>query len=285
VDGLSHKKTRAYCCYGVNYDAAKTGKQRATQIVTKFSNDLLRLFELERNKKKLVQAINTTLEQVVGAVPDNADRITHITLITNWFESNTILGPIHQHVKACVSESRCRWVSENVDVVIRGPKEFAAQYGVEESTMLYLKHGDLFERIERQAPFISVPEGPTFDSKMQAAETMLPDATAELREVAADLRRDWQRAIAFERDISDRVPGQRKALERARRQLRTRVLIEQPEDPWGAIGRGQQIGEQIFAESFSEYGGGFVRDLASGEVARLVGICPINWKAPTKPHG
>lgn len=287
ADGLSHKKTRAYCCYGLSYDAAKTPAQRSKEIVRKFSLDLLRLFELERDgKTKLVHRENSKLLDIYGAVPSTAERISHISLIANWFESNTILGPLHQNVKKFKAASQCRWVSEDADVVLRGPKEFVAQYGVDEATMLWMRHGDLFDQIEQEAPTVTVTHGPSFDSKMEAAEAFVPGFEDEVRELASSLRADWQRAIAFERKIADRLPTLHRALERGRRQLKARVLTSTPGNPWQTITDSQRTGEEILTADFAgQYGPGFVRDLASGEVARFVGVCTINWKGAKKSNG
>jgi hypothetical protein len=129
LDGHSHNGTKGYCCYSLKYDTAKTPYQRAKQLAVKFSNDLRRLFELEpQGKTKLVHKDNDALLSIFGAVAAQSDRICHITLIANWFENHAALGSIKNAIKYA-SASQCRWVASNADVVIRGPKEFADQYG------------------------------------------------------------------------------------------------------------------------------------------------------------
>jgi hypothetical protein len=280
LDGYSHKGTRGYCCYGLKYDAAKTPLQRAKQIVKKFSNDLRRLYELEpKGRTKLVHKENHALFSIFGGVPAECDRICHVTLIANWFESHASLGAIKLNATSYATLSQCRWITRDADLVLRGPKEFVDQYGVDESTMMWLKHGDLLAKLDEEAAVISVPHGPTFDSKMQAAETLLPASTDEVKLLAENLRSHWQWAIAFERNLSDRLPQLHAALERGRKRLLMRVLTHQPSTPWDAISRAQEFAEEVFSDDFvGLYGQSMVRDLASGEVARLVGACPINWK-------
>lgn len=281
VDGHSHKGSRVYCCYGLKYDSAKTPYQRAKQLVSKFSDDLLRLFELEaQGKTKLVHKDNAALMSIFGCVPASTDRISHITLIANWFQNHAALGAINQNALKYSKTSQCRWVSPDVDVVLRGPKEFVDQYGVDESTMMWLTHKNLFQKLDLDAGSVALPHGPTFDLKMSNAEELLPDSRDEVREVASDLRRDWQRAIVFEQELSDRVPDLHAALERGRRRLVTKVRTHPSSTPWEAITHAQDFAEAIFSDDFLPvYGKGMVRDLSSGEVARLVGACPINWKA------
>jgi hypothetical protein len=281
LDGHSHKGTKAYCCYGLNYDAAKTPNQRSKQIVAKFSSDLRRLYELEpRGRTKFIHKDNSALLRILGAVPPACERICHVTLIANWFESHTPLGAIKQNATTYAAASRCRWVTPDADVVLKGPKEFADQYGVDESAMMWLKHQELLAEVDAEAPLIDVPHGPTFDSKMEEAETLLPSEKHEVKQVAEILRSDWQWAIAFERQLSDRLPRLHAALERGRKRLLTLVLTHATSTPWDAISRAQEFSESVFSDDFLElYGKSIVRSLASGEVARLVGGCPINWKA------
>ena len=283
LDGHSHKGTRAYCCYGLKYDAAKTPFQRSKQIVKKFSSDLRRLYEIEpKGKTKFIHKDNEALLSIFGAVPPPCEKICHVILIANWFESHTPLGTIKQNAATYASVSQCRWITPEADVVLKGPKEFADQYGVDESTMMWLKHQELLAKLDAESPLIDVPNGPTFDGKMQAAEALLPDAKDAVKQVAENLRSDWQRAIAFERQLSDRLPQLHAALERGRKRLLTRVLTHTASTPWEAINRAQEFSESVFADDFLElYGMSIVRDVASGEVARLVGGCPINWKPKT----
>jgi hypothetical protein len=281
LDGHSHSGTRGYCCYGLRYDSAKTPYQRAKQLTAKFCDDLRRLFELEpQGKTKLVHKDNEALLRIFGAVPAQTDRICHITLIANWFEHHAALGPLKQNAIKYAGTSCCRWVAPDAVVVLRGPKEFVDQYGVDESTMMWLKHKDLYKRLDAEAALVEVPDGPSFDSKMQSAAELLPHSPEDVKEVAEDLRSDWQRAIVFEQELSDRIPDLHAALERGRKRLLMKVRTHPANTPWEAITLAQEFGESIFSDDFlSIYGKGMVRDLASGEVARLVGACPINWRA------
>ncbi len=280
LDGHSHKGQRAYCCYGLKYDAAKTPFQRAKQLAKKFSDDLARLFEVENEgRAKLVHKENVALASIFGSVPASTDRISHITLIANWFENHAALGSIAENKEQYANASQCRWVAPDVDVVLRGPKEFVDQYGVDEATMMWLTHKNLFNKMDSDAEVVALPQGPTFDLKMTSAEDLLPDSRDEVKAVARDLRVDWQRAIVFEQELSDRVPDLHAALERGRRQLLMRVRVHPTNSPWEAITRAQDFAESIFSDDFSAiYGKSIVRDLSSGEVARLVGACPIDWK-------
>lgn len=285
LDGYSHQGTHGYCCYGLRYDAAKTPKQRSKQLVKKFSEDLQRLFELGPCAQKgFAHKDNDALMRIFGAFPAEAKRLSHVTLIANWFEGHDSLGPIRQNALSYAGHSRCRWIKPDADIVLRGPKEFADIYSADESTMLWLRHGDMWEKIEAEATTTDLPDGPNFDSKMALAEELLPDSRAEVRIISDLLRHDWQRAIAFERHLSDRLPQLHAALERGRHRLLLRVLTQDSSDPWSTIRRCQDTAEDVFNDDFvSTYGNSRVRDLASGETARLVGACRVNWKGKVRP--
>lgn len=109
LDGHSHKGIRGYCCYGLKYDAAKTPKQRAKQLVGKFSKDLQRLFELvPKGTKRFEHKDNEALLRIFGALPAPNDRICHVTLTANWFESHEPLGAIHQNAAKYAGASQLR---------------------------------------------------------------------------------------------------------------------------------------------------------------------------------
>ena len=145
LDGHSHKGTRVYCCYGLKYDAAKTPLQRSRQIATKFSSDLRRLYELEpAGKKKFIHKDNDALLSIFGAVPGPAERICHVTLVTNWFESHhTARDDKAELDNIRRRETSADEITRDADIVVKGPKEFADQYGADESTMMWLKHQEL----------------------------------------------------------------------------------------------------------------------------------------------
>lgn len=285
LDGHSDHATRAYCCYGLQYAATKSAKQRSKKLAAKFSKDLRRLYEVgtKANGKVLRHEDNDALLRHFGKLPDPANRICHVTLIANWFESHEAYGEIIQNRARYALASQCRWITPTADVVLKGPREFVDQYGTDQSSMLWLEHQGTWDQLEKDAVITELPDGPTFDSKMTAAEDWRPDSRSEVVQIADLLRADWQRAIAFEKQLDDRLPQLRKALERGRKNLKLQVLTQDKSDPWETLRRSQQIAESIFRDDFRPiYGEAMVRELASGETARLVGECPINWKAKTR---
>jgi hypothetical protein len=153
------------------------------QLVKKFCNDLRRLYEIESPaKNKYVHKNNDALLSVFGAGPALADRIRNVSLIANWFDSHKPLGKIKRSAANYAAASQCRWIMPDADIVLKGSKEFADQYGVTESTMLWLEHQDLLEHLKDEAPSIDLADGPTFDSKMLLAQELLPESKKNVRQ-------------------------------------------------------------------------------------------------------
>ena len=126
-----------------------------------------------------------------------------------------------------VDQARC-------GIVLKGPREFADQYGADEPRCLAQARGHV-GKIELRPPPLTCRTGPTFDSKMAVAGRSAPGIRAEVRAIADLLRSDWQRAIAFERYLSYRLPRCTARLEGGRRRLLLRVLTQDSSDPWSAI--------------------------------------------------
>ena len=132
IDGLSHHGERAYCCYGLEPDAFKKAKDRERAIIDKFREDLRRIFELDFDQKKLKHHPNPEMKTILP----EGQKIKHIELIVNWFESHRIVGPLSTAAATYAEASQCRYVEKTVTIKIVGPKELAIQHGVDEITII-----------------------------------------------------------------------------------------------------------------------------------------------------
>ena len=90
LDGFSHLGTRGYCCFGPEYSSYKTNKSLETAIVSKFRSDLRKLLELDFKKKQLI--CKPSLE--MPTILPSGQKLAHIELLVNWFESHRIIGPM-----------------------------------------------------------------------------------------------------------------------------------------------------------------------------------------------
>src|SRR5262245_1887555 len=143
LDALSHGGERGYCCYGPEHDAFKTNRGRESGIVKKFSSDLRRLFELHTKNRGLVHKQNRELATILP----KGQRLKHLWLIVNWFESHRILGPILAKVAEYKTASACRYVDPDVTVVVIGPKQLAENYAVDEFAIVRASQHTFVEKV------------------------------------------------------------------------------------------------------------------------------------------
>jgi len=276
LDGLSHRQTQGYCCFGMEHATAGTFRQRGKRVVDKFSADLRRLFEIEASgKSKFTHNDNDTLAKIMAT----GTRLHRVTLISNWFESNTVIGSIQESVARYAANSKCRFVEPTVEVVVRGPSEFADQFGADESTLLSLHRGPFFKSLETRAADVTLPEGPTLERKLKALAAASPPAQlAHITTLGDHLRESCRKALVFEGDLGDALPSMHRALEQAKADLTYSVTLMGQLEPSALLTRAQSAAEAILSNDFrGAYGDAFVRTLATGQVALLVGQCPIGW--------
>ena len=132
LDGLSDHGECGYCCYGPGHDEFKQNRSREAAITKKFKADLRRLFELDIKGSKIVKSANVEMAKILP----KGRKLRHIKLIVNWFESHRVLGPISTAADEYREASECRYVTQDVSVVVVGPHELANQYAVDEQTII-----------------------------------------------------------------------------------------------------------------------------------------------------
>ncbi len=276
LDAISHFGERAYCCYGLEHDDFKTPKQRVTQIVKKFKEDLQRLFELKG--KKLLHAENKEL----GTILPKDGKIKHISLICNWFNSHQILGPILTAVQEYLKTSQCRYVDKSVQVVVAGPKQLALHYAVDEQTIARVRQRTLVKNVEKKAKDKALAGTESFDKKMGALKLILPGKVEAIAEVEQELRQGWRTALVFEEELNDSLPDQHRSFEADRRRIRADVstLMLGTHEPWKELPKTKQLARDILEKDFGSIFGLLLMDVSSGEIARLIGECNIKWEAP-----
>jgi hypothetical protein len=278
LDGFSHGGKRGYCCYGPELGAFRTNKQRETAIVEKFKGDLRRIFELDFEKRKLICIDN---KEMCTILPDG-QKLEHITLLVNWFESHRVLGPILTAFKEYKQTSACRYVLTGASLVVWGPKDMANQYAIDASTMLRAEHRLAAQRIHQAATAVAIDNPEDFEQKMAILREIRPDQLAAIESLSDELRKNWRMALAFERELDQSVPTLHHTLEADRSRILRRVsefMLSSPQ-PWTQLGGASAIAAEILEKDFGKLYGALVQDVSSGEIARLVGECPIGWEKP-----
>jgi hypothetical protein len=238
------------------------------------------LFELDtKGKKRLVAKPNLALPKILP----KDQRIESITLVTNWLESNQVLGPLHTTARQYGLASRCAFVVPNPALRVIGPVEIAHEFPVDEAAFASLTMWTFVESVQERAAATTQKLPTDFDAKMARLETIRPDQKPNIKVLTESLRDNWRMALAFDYQLLDTLPRAHQELERARRHIQTRIsqeLLANPNDPWQRLGHFSEIARSVLRESLGEtYGAGLLLgNVAEGETARLIGECNINWK-------
>jgi hypothetical protein len=282
LDAFSHGGKRGYCCYGLEHDQFKTNSARVKAVVDKFKSDLRRLFELESKNKKLVCTKNP---EIVKILP-KGQRITHIVLLVNWFESHRVLSPILTAAAEYKATSKCSYVDPAVTVIVVGPKDLASRYVVDELTINRARQRAFIQSVQQAAQQVAIEDYRNFDRKMVLLREIRPDQVPAINSLSDQFLANWRMALAFERKLHETLPVVHGALEDGRRMIVTRIseLMLASDRPWEELGRAEELAKEILGQEFGRQYGALVGIVSSGEIARLIDECTIGWQKPGVAH-
>lgn len=291
VDGLCDGHETAYCCYGPETTKtpgltdAQHRKQLTDKIVTKFTADLMRIFEVEADGQSAYkEKPNAALEGILGNSPST--KIKTIKLVCNWFDSTRIIGGIKKHLAKIRKASRCRFVHGKCDFVVWGPEDVASNVVISQHTMVRIEHPGLLLAVEgaRAAAVSHEPQdADEFDAKFDDLKNRLPSqAAAAVDQIRQDFRWAWSTSIKLDERLATELPALHQAYEAARKSaaLDARLAsIGSGEAPAKLIDssrkrlreRMEQLVEGGLTATLSE-------ELATAETGRLIGECPLDWR-------
>lgn len=278
LDGLSHNGTRAYCCYGMEHQSHQDNQSREKALVRKFSGDLCRIFELEVKNRALVHKATSELQRILPA----GRKLLYIELVSNWFESHRVIEPLLTRLAEYTRASHCKYVSPDVKLAIAGPKDLANRYAVDEVTIARATARGFVDRVREGAKGLDIDDPMDFDLKMATLRGLVPGKLSAVNAIADGLRADWRTALAFERELADTVPDRHRALESARSEILISVsaLMLASQHPWTELLSAKDLSHKILERDLGPIYGSLLPQVSSGEVARLIGECPIGWQDP-----
>jgi hypothetical protein len=278
LDAFSHGGEIGYCCYGPLHNAFKNNKGRENDIIGKFRGDLQSLYEVGFVKKKL--KVRETPE--MKTILPSGKKIKHIELVCNWFESHRVLNPLNDSRSEYAELSECRYVEKMATIKITGPKELANRYAVDEATIGRARQRILAQKIEKIAESLDLGSTEKFEKKMADLKVLVPGQDEAIAGMRQQLQLNWRMALAFERELGDTLPAMHRALEKNRARILGKVtmLIVGSTKPWTELGRATEIASEILKADFDTQSYGMlIEDVSSGEIARLIGECPVGWGA------
>ncbi|MBZ0234742.1 MAG: hypothetical protein K8M05_20595 [Deltaproteobacteria bacterium] len=283
LDGLSHGSTCAYCCYGPEQTPAKLkAKGLKDEIVEKFRGDLLKLFELQTSGKKKLTKTNTgALATVLG----QGVKLTNVYLVVNWFEDKRIVGSLNSSFRDYAKASACAFVSKGAQMTIWGPKDLVGLSLVDDVTRFRAENRTLLAKVKVAAastpPPLPSPALADFDAKFDWLVSQDPGKAVNTNRLREHFRKAWGTALLLDQQLSAESVRLHEALEAARAAATTaadlRSLQGLPASALIAATRDDIHKHLLLA--FAD-GGMLSTGIADGEVARLIGECPLEWRKP-----
>lgn len=282
LDGYSHGRTTAYCCYGPEAASKATAVKRKTAIVSKFRDDLRKLFELTtQGKKKLLHRDNAEIKTILV----KGKKLRLVRLVVSVFDDHQILGLLNESFAELKAASNLRYVDKEAELTVWGPEELARQGAVDDVTLAKLEHSFLHKRladtIKRPSPIPTTSNGfnAKFDWIDANGKVKVPkDALARTR---SEFLKRWGAAIAVENELANNAVNLHSKLG----QVRTDAGLDASITSGLGLGPMEQITKmrpQIESRLREQLGHALTPEirttLADGEIARLIGECSMDWR-------
>jgi hypothetical protein len=209
-------------------------------------------------------------------------KIKQIELLVNWFESHRILNPILSAAEEYEKVSKCRYVDQRATVIAVGPKDLANRYAVDEVTIVRARQRIFILKVQMKAATVTLGSTEKFDLKMTTLKEINPGQTEQVDRLWRELQTSWRMALAFEQELDETLPNLHRDLENNRARILKKVLMLMvgSATPWAELGHATEIASEILQKDFEKLYGMLVEDLSAGEIARLIGECPVGWEKP-----
>lgn len=287
LDGLSNGQSIAYCCYGpVQAPSKVKAKGLKADIVKKFRGDLMTLFELEAAGKGTAATsayVHKTSAELATIIAQG-NKIRTVRLVVSVFDSHQVLGPLNTSFNDFKTASQCNYVDKSASMTIWGPKELASVGTVDDLTLLRLQERAILKRVSAtlsKSGGMPVPSSSEFDAKFDWLLTDAKAPAALVERLREHFRKRWSEAIAVEHDLANTAVTLHEALTRARQDAavdadlasvnatRATDLIEHMR---------QRLGGRLDEQTAAKFPADIKNRLVDGELARLIGECPIDWR-------
>jgi hypothetical protein len=278
LDGLSHGQTHAYCCYGPEQEPWKKNlKGLKDDILEKFRSDLRKLFELEFDKnKKLIRNVNAEMATILAP----GRKLTNVYLVVSWFETHRIIGPLNKSFAEYKAVSSCAYIDSAAQPTIWGPRDLATRWVVDELALFRVENQALVAKVKKAlASGVAPPVPDKFDAKFEYLRTKSPENKAVTDALADHFRQSWSGALALDNELAATSVVLHEALEIARTQTTIAAYIQSQlkSEPMELLEHMRNEVKSKLGEVFGERLGVLSPKVADGEIARLIGECPINW--------
>ncbi len=286
LDGLSDDYTTAYFCYGPEQEPSKVkARGLASEIVRKFREDIRHLFELESKGKGGKATLSHTPNTQLGTILPPGKRISTVRLIVSVDDDHRVLGPLKGAFDKCRAASQCRYVTQTACMTLWSPKELATMGTVDDATNMRIDQRVLLKRLE--LALASSPAATTavqtsdFDAKFDWVQVNVNPKPGAVQRLRSHFMKSWLDALAIENDFANNAVQLHQTLMNARdaAAIDADLASGGQQAPLSLI----EVMRKQLTERMSEYLGARIAPellsrLVDGEIARLIGECPIDWR-------
>ncbi len=219
---------------------------------------------------------NKALEDIIPS----GCKIKVIKLIVNRFESNKIYKPLYESFQTYMTKSALRFLDSSAKLVILGPKQLAAMYGVDEMTLNRAAQRVRTTRVQLAAEKVLLTDAKDFEHKINLLKEIRPSHVIQIDDLAEGWRRGWRLAIAVEQELDSTAANLHYALEQGRMALLDKInaFMFEHAEPWMHLSAAEKMAAEILQSSFQTVYGDLFPSLCHGEISRLIGECPIRWE-------
>lgn len=279
LDGISHGQTRGYCCYGPEQEPFKMNtKGLKADILKKFRGDLLKLFELEHDgRTNFAAKPSPEMKTVIGS----GKKLTNIYLVVSVFETHQLIGAVNDSFDEFRRHSSCTYIDSVARPTIWGPRDLASMGAVDEHLLFRLEQRALVAKVNHA---VASGAKPTilgdFDGKFDYLKNLSAARAASVDRLREHFRSMWGAAIALDQELLATSLTLHEALQDARTHstVSADIASMSATDPMLLLMNMQTKVAEHLKVAFGERLGPLSPRIADGEVARLVGECPIEWR-------
>lgn len=277
LDGISDQKSTAYLCYGPTRETrAKPTRARREAYRKKFRSDLRKLYELQGKKKPkrtLCHKDNALLSEVLKHAPG---KISRIRICLNEFTDKALIDIAEKEKTHCEQYSAFRFVDSQCSIQVWGPEEICC---------VASSHDHIFapvleEPTPKPPPSSEIDE---FDDKFEYF-SIRADRT-RVEELKRRLKSAWAKALGHELSLRRTSPHVHSQLLHIRNLAETEALQSGPmfsegAAPYAAFNTIKKLLTEHFSELLKPHGytSVVIAEMASGEAARIVGVCHLDWR-------
>ena len=180
-----------------------------------------------------------------------------------------------------MAASVCTYVEAAAQPTIWGPKDLATLWGVDEHAMFRVENRALLAQIKQAVVAGVAPKSiGSFHEKFEyvrAKDQRFSEAVARLEET---FRKAWSTALALDNSLAATSMTLHEALEQARTQSTITADLRSARggDPMRLLEEMRDAVKSHLGDAFGDRLGPHIAQLADGEIARLIGECPIEWR-------